>query len=426
MSATPARAQSSGPLLWAVFLAVSWTWCIGMFLPVLLVRDYGIWGFVIFALPNVVGAGAMGWVIRTRDASRRCVTQHEFLVRVFSAVTVGFHLWFVWYLSFCGWVSGPWWPWITVGVFALALFSGLKAEKPSEALTPFFISVIVIAFAFVAGLEVKIPPTDVRGFWGIPAVAWVAPVCVFGFLLCPYLDATFHRARQNLDTGPARVAFGIGFGVFFFAMILFTLAYSALILGDGVAGPRVLTAIVLHMVIQSGFTCGLHIRELARSLDSTDRVRLRGTFVSAGVIALLGGTVALLHFRVADNISPGFELGYRVILSSYGLIFPAYVWLVMMPLWGLDRAPSARHILVWIGACAIAAPAFWMGLIQKQEWWLAPGMIVLLGARLLIPSSGGAGSPPPGSPVPANPHDLQPVLSAASEDPNDEVPDSRS
>lgn len=426
MPASPIPAKPSGPLHWAIFLAVSWTWCIGMFLPVLLVRDYGIWGFVIFAIPNVVGAGAMGWVIRTRDASRWCVAQHELLVRLFSAVTVAFHLWFVWYLSHAGWVSGTWWPWITVGVFALALFSGLKAERPSEALTPYLMSCLVIAFAFWVGLEVKIPAMDDRRYWGIPAFAWVAPLCLFGFFLCPYLDATFHRARQNLDSGPARLAFGLGFGVFFFVMTAFTVAYSGLLLGTTIAGDRVLTAIVLHMLIQSGFSCGLHIRELASSLGTAHQVRMRGTIVSAGVIALLAGAVYLFRFQVADNISPAFELGYRIILSSYGLLFPAYVWLVMIPLWGSDRTPSARHILVWLSACAIAAPAFWMGLIEKQEWWLAPGLIVLFGARLLIPRSGRAGSPPQGSPVPANPRDPMPVLSAAAEVPSDPDQSSRS
>ena len=26
---------------WAIYLGMSWTWCIGMFLPVLLIRDFG-------------------------------------------------------------------------------------------------------------------------------------------------------------------------------------------------------------------------------------------------------------------------------------------------------------------------------------------------------------------------------------------------
>ena len=54
---------------WAAYLACSWTWCIGMFLPVLLVRDYGVWGWIVFAVPNVLGAAAMGWVLRSAEVS---------------------------------------------------------------------------------------------------------------------------------------------------------------------------------------------------------------------------------------------------------------------------------------------------------------------------------------------------------------------
>ena len=51
-----ARARrEAGPIGWAAFLASSWTWCIGMFLPVLMIRDYGGWGWAVFALPNILG-----------------------------------------------------------------------------------------------------------------------------------------------------------------------------------------------------------------------------------------------------------------------------------------------------------------------------------------------------------------------------------
>src|SRR3954471_24793497 len=51
-------------LNWAAFLGASWTWCIGMFLPVLLIRDYGPSMWWAFAVPNVIGAAAMGWILR--------------------------------------------------------------------------------------------------------------------------------------------------------------------------------------------------------------------------------------------------------------------------------------------------------------------------------------------------------------------------
>ena len=45
---------------WGLFCACSWTWCIGMFLPVILIRDLGGAGFLAFAIPNLFGFGLAG------------------------------------------------------------------------------------------------------------------------------------------------------------------------------------------------------------------------------------------------------------------------------------------------------------------------------------------------------------------------------
>ncbi len=82
---------------WAFFLACSWTWCIGMFLPVLLVRNWGIWGWVVFAIPNIIGAAAMGWVIRSRDVSEHILERHRLAIAIFSLITVAFHIYFVYW-----------------------------------------------------------------------------------------------------------------------------------------------------------------------------------------------------------------------------------------------------------------------------------------------------------------------------------------
>src|SRR5438105_14859391 len=81
-------------VLWAIFLACSWTWCIGMFLPVLLVRDYGVWGWIVFAIPNILGAAAMGWVIRSPEQSRSIVAVHQPAIVIFSTVTAAFQVFF--------------------------------------------------------------------------------------------------------------------------------------------------------------------------------------------------------------------------------------------------------------------------------------------------------------------------------------------
>lgn len=410
MSDAAKKTSLGSAAIWAVFLAVSWTWCIGMFLPVLMLRDYGIFGFVVFAAPNVVGAAVMGWLIRSGESSRSSVAKHLTLVRAFSVVTIAFHVWFVWYLTHSGWVQRDWWPWLAIGIFALALFSGLRADSPSEALVPYGISVAVIAFALLAGIQINIPAPAARAFAGIPALVWLAPVCIFGFLLCPYLDATFHRARQNMDAGSARFAFTIGFGVFFLAMILFTLVYSGLLLGNSLAAPRVLTAIVLHMLVQSGFTCGLHLREIVHSSSVADKVKIGGSIGALGVVAILAGMAAVFGFEIHENIAPGFEKGYLIFLSAYGLLFPAYVWLVMIPTRRSKGRPEPLHLTLWIAACVLAAPMFWLGFVEKREWWLAPGLLIVLVARVLIPRAT-SGAPKQKAPkVETGQTDQKPVL----------------
>src|SRR5688572_9226592 len=103
-------------LIRATFLAASWTWVIGMFLPVLLVREYGVWAWVIFAIPNCVGAAAMGWTLRTPVQSRDMVDAHAVACRAFSLVTIAFHVFVV------GWIILPWMSWRgwLPGVFVFA------------------------------------------------------------------------------------------------------------------------------------------------------------------------------------------------------------------------------------------------------------------------------------------------------------------
>ncbi|MEO0631212.1 MAG: hypothetical protein AAFY46_10885, partial [Planctomycetota bacterium] len=76
MTAEAPATSRFAPLGWAAFLGVSWTWCIGMYLPILMVRDLGLAGYLVFAIPNVVGAAAMGWVLRSPASSLALTTRH--------------------------------------------------------------------------------------------------------------------------------------------------------------------------------------------------------------------------------------------------------------------------------------------------------------------------------------------------------------
>ena len=62
---------------WGLFLASSWTWCIGMYLPVPLLREYGWAGFLAFAIPNLVGCTVFGYLV-SRERSRESAYRASF------------------------------------------------------------------------------------------------------------------------------------------------------------------------------------------------------------------------------------------------------------------------------------------------------------------------------------------------------------
>jgi hypothetical protein len=80
-----------------------------------------------------------------------------------------------------------------------------------------------------------------------------------------------------------------------------------------------------------------------------------------------------------------FEVMYRLYLSFYGLVFPAYVWICMIPAWRSGGVPCVRSLIVWLAACAAASPCFWMAFIARETVWAAPGIALVLLARLLVP-----------------------------------------
>src|SRR5690606_20331072 len=85
--------------LWGLYCACSWTWCIGMFLPTVLLHRYGWPGFFVFALPNVLGCTAFGYVLKTRQRSLELVERHRWMMVAFSAVTIAYQLFFAGFIT---------------------------------------------------------------------------------------------------------------------------------------------------------------------------------------------------------------------------------------------------------------------------------------------------------------------------------------
>ena len=366
---------------WAAFLACSWTWCIGMFLPVLLLRDYGMWGFVIFAVPNILGAASVGWVIRSPETARRMLVEHRLAIGLFSAVTIAFHVYFL------AWI-GSWMPGVlglerplVAGVLAVALaaFVGLSvASVRTLVLTS--VPLWLLSGALVgtlAGIDTRtaaaLPPVAIDE----PALLWLAPVMIFGFALCPYLDGTFLTARASLSNGRAKVAFGLGFGVLFFVMIVGTVLYAPLLestLGGHTVARWVGAALLLHLLLQSVFTISAHRR--ASTLSAVPAPMLWTLLLVAA-----GGAVLVTRLPAHAGLSAG-EIGYKAFLVFYGLVFPAFVWLFMIP--GRGARSTQFRVRVYAGAVGIALPMFWMGFIERQEFFLVPGVLVVLLSRLLL------------------------------------------
>src|SRR6185369_14760745 len=113
---------------WAAFLAASWTWCIGMFLPVLLVRDFGPKSFAIFAVPNVLGAALMGAVLQRKGASESVVRHHGVACWAFSFITLAFQTFFVCWLIFSLDAAIP--RWLLVPMLFVIPFL-MRAERPT-------------------------------------------------------------------------------------------------------------------------------------------------------------------------------------------------------------------------------------------------------------------------------------------------------
>ena len=373
-------------LLWSFFLGMSWTWCIGMFLPVVLVREFGLAGWVVFAVPNVVGAAAMGWVLCTRESSTRITENHAAACAAFSWVTIAFHIFFVSWLV-RGRLVGGWGTGFFLVCFAIFEVVGRNRTRNDllSAAAAFLLSVILIACAVGYANRHDVPSVaPPPSQWSDAAI--LSSVCIFGFALCPYLDFTFHRAREYTSRNGARIAFSLGFGLFFLLMIVFTLWYASF-LAAVVRKPKALpdgfaTILALHLLAQSALTVVLHSRHVPAP-SSPNKTRSEIVGVSILVASLLLGMFVRTP-RQLFNLDAG-ELIYRCFMGFYALVFPAYVWLCIIPGRGAVP-PSKRHLVVFAGAVLFALPMFWVGFIHQRLIWLLPGLLVVLLARLAIPS----------------------------------------
>lgn len=427
MHATPSASHPPHTLAsrlgWAIYLGVSWTWCIGMFLPMLLVRDFGWWAAAVFATPNVLGAAAMGFVIKNPERSRAFVATHTAAVAAFGVVTIAFHVfWLVWLGSWVPELLAPGpgaLPILGTGAaawLAIALLVRTGRETIAATLVWAVSGSLLLTLLFRPGLVT--PSTDAYATRDFPiGLLYLAPVCLLGFACCPYLDATFHRARQHLGNRPTgTIGFGIGFILVFGPMIALTLCYAGPMLSHLTADtahttdiPRTIGLWILaHLALQAIFTIEVHSRELARlpvtasRKRRTDRVLFVATIAAAAAAYFRADLAPLLDLFRPPPTMPSGEVIYRVFMGAYALAFPLYV--LLGPCARLR--PTRNLWLLWGLGFIVAAPMVAMGTIAHLHAWNAAGVgvVVLVAAiafvrpvrRVLNPSP--AEAPPPPSP----------------------------
>lgn len=392
-----------------MYLASSWTWCIGMFLPTILLRDMGAWSWLAFAIPNVVGAAAMGPVLASRGHSEALTRAHAPAMRLFSIVTLAFQVYFLaWML-----VDLPREIrlWLLAIVFVVIVASGRHARGTRWsriAVIATYVASAALGAFYVSSVGLPSLPATVGPMWR--DLAFLAPVCLLGFALCPYLDLSFHAVRQRTPGREGTLAFIIGFGVFFLSMILLTLSYAPSVLAAVNAAPaaagwlpgvRFATplagagwAILAHITIQASITAAIHqgFARLPDRAPTPSGEPVQTTPQTGKLLAHLSvvGTVSVILAPAVALLSlPGYaglsmhELVYRGFLAFYGLLAPAYAWTCMVPSWSSPAPPRMKHHRAMAIAIICATPFYWFGFMERQYPALAGGVLIVIASRLL-------------------------------------------
>ena len=362
---------------WGCYCASSWTWCIGMFLPIILLARFGWPGFWAFLIPNVLGCAAFGYIFDA-ESSRRFATDHARAIRWFAAATIAFQVFFL------GWSSGTFiygpeasmagdaamvgtmtdsmvWPvlgtMLTWSVGAVALAS--RGDSFWRWFGVASIGVGLVLLGLVIDRADGLPTTAPRET-GL-SVAAAAPIIALGFICCPALDPTFHRARQQ---APSRHAFAV-FGVAFAAMLV--LAAWVFESPFGIAAA-LLPFVVTQWTVQIVFTIGAHVREIKL---------LPGALLGPGPMVL----GAILVGAAAGLPALASEATYMGFLGLYAVPFPNYV--VAAAVAGRGRLEPGSGWLTLV-VSGIAAPFAWLGFVDERTILLLPAAaIVAIGGWLI-------------------------------------------
>lgn len=344
-----------------------------MFLPVLLLRDFGLWGWVAFALPNIIGAALVGRG-SYQFAERSLLEQHRRAMVWFSIITVAFHVFFVsWMVQRLieGWAM----PAFVIALLVMTFF--IRMGKAGWGGWLALILSGMTATAYLGNFGFGQPPVVRLEATQAMNLLLLWPAIILGFLLCPHMDLTLQRVRTNLLPAQRGPTFAAAYFGLFLLLITFTLFYAdslqvTLSQGKDLLLPGVIaSAIGIHMCVQSGITVALHTREIIEKAKSRNLTRSMILFLIVMIGLLILGR-SITPGTPLLGYDPG-EVVYRMFIGFYGLIFPAYAWAA----WVWRRQPRLS-LAAWLTPVLIATPMFAAGFLAHRPVWIVPGVAVVL------------------------------------------------
>lgn len=352
---------------WGLYGASSWTWCIGMFLPTILLARFGWAGFWAFLIPNVLGCAGFGYFFDA-DSSRRFATRHAAAIRWFSLATISFQVFFI------GWASGAFvyapdlaatedpgvagavgdtlaWP--VLGTILTWTACAIALGARSDRFWRWFAAVVAVVSGVLFALALRrvdgLPPAPRPE--GAASLAAAVPIIVLGFLANPALDATFHRMRQR---SPSRHSFAV-FGVVFAGMLVFA-ATTFDAMSPHHLAVAILPFAVAQWTLQLVFTIGAHAREVP--------LLAGGRLATGPAIA-----VAILVGAVAGMPGIAGEPTYLAFLGLYAVPFPMYAIAAIV---AGEHPLRGRAIPTVAVLSVLLAPLGWLGFVENRTLVLLP------------------------------------------------------
>jgi hypothetical protein len=304
-----------------------------MFLPFIMLERYGWPGFWIFFVPNVVGCASFGLL----QSTERVRALRERLLPMcgwFSLVTI------LYQAFFAGWMLP------SLGGLAVVIAGLLCARLLGERAWLWMSLIVAIATAAAVATHVSgaaSPRTEAHGSLPSGDLIALAPAIALGFLACPFLDLTFHRARLQSGSRASFAVFGVAFA--------FTLLGIAMWWSDALRGPVRDGALVALWCGQLAFTIGAHAREGSAPLvDGLARPAML-TPLSAVWAALSGLALGWAVRLAPEGFANAGEWAYLALLGFYGLVFPFALLL-------RRRLPAPVLIAFIVAALPFYAKAF--------------------------------------------------------------------